>query len=178
MLAGPDGDEASHKVLLTKLSAYLTCPHCGRRRTETVPTDASCFCMTARAAARSLGRSGVTVACSAPMATCRVLRSRSRGAAATRHWRKKAPFAEQSPRASVAKSVTLHETLPSGFASPRGIRNTDVDQSRLLRGRAERPHGDALRRFAMTSAAGGMMSHCSNGARPVPRGAISGIAGA
>jgi hypothetical protein len=60
-----------------QLESTLTCPSCGHRSVETMPTDACVFFYAARAAGRGLSPSLATVACSAPMARSRVRRCRA-----------------------------------------------------------------------------------------------------
>jgi len=52
---------------MTVLTATLTCPHCGHKRTETMPTNACVHVYECSACRAVLGRSLVTAASSAPM---------------------------------------------------------------------------------------------------------------
>jgi hypothetical protein len=50
------------------LESFITCPHCGTAKSETMPTAPVSFSTPAPAAARRCGRNRVIVACSVPMA--------------------------------------------------------------------------------------------------------------
>ncbi len=67
-----------------KLTSILTCPHCGHRASETMPTDACQFFYECTGCGTLLRRRRATAACTARMAMFRVLPFRKLGNAANR----------------------------------------------------------------------------------------------